>query len=91
MALKENLKKKIPKKYQETPEFNILLKIIKQKKLDTAGKLREYINREITVDQEWLNERKRMNTDGTMNRWMVKRAKRIDFFKTLRNKILKLI
>ncbi len=89
--LKDELKKKIPKKYQETPEFNILLKIIKQKKIKTSEKLKEYTNKQIAEDQNWLKSREKMNKDGTMNRWLVQRAKRIDFYKTLRKKIMSLI
>ncbi len=89
--LKEELKKKIPKKYQETPEFNILLKIIKQNKLTDVPEFRLYLNKQIREDQDWLNSREKMNKDGTMNRWLTKRAKRLDFYKTLKRKILMIL
>lgn len=89
--LKDELKKKIPKKYQETPEYNIFLKIIKQKKLTDKENLSLYIAKQIKEDQDWLNSKEKMNTEGTMNRWIVQRAKRLDFYKTLQDKIIKLL
>lgn len=89
--LKEELKKKIPEKYRLTPEFNILLKIIKEQKLDTKDKLKKYIADEIKTNQEWLDVRKKANSEGTMNRWMIQRARKIEFYKTLKNKILQLL
>ncbi|RLE47940.1 hypothetical protein DRJ25_01155 [Candidatus Woesearchaeota archaeon] len=89
--LREELKKKVLEKYRQTPEYNILLKIIKQKKISTTEKLKKYVQKQIKEDQEWLETREKNNKDGTMNRWLVRRAKRLDLFKTLDKKILKLL
>lgn len=91
MSLKEKLRKTIPEKYQLTPEYNIFLKMIKQKKIDTLDKLKNYIDKQIKEDQKWLKEKSKFSKEGTMNRWLVKRAKRLDFFKTLKKKILNLL
>ena len=91
MGFKEDLKNKIPAKYQFTPEFNILLKIIKQKKIDTPDKLKKYINKQIKEDQAWINERKKYSVEGTMSRWMIGRTRRLDFCKVIKKKILGLI
>ena len=91
MGFKEDLKNKIPIKYQYTPEFNILLKIIKQNKINTPDKLKKYINKQIKEDQAWLKERQKTSVEGTMNRWLVRRAKRLDFCKVIKKKILDLI
>ena len=91
MGFKEDLKNKIPIKYKYTPEFNILLKIIKQNKINTPDKLKKYINKQIKEDQAWLKERQKTSVEGTMNRWLVRRAKRLDFCKVIKKKILDLI
>jgi len=52
---------------------------------------KKYVQKQIKEDQEWLETREKNNKDGTMNRWLVRRAKRLDLFKTLDKKILKLL
>ena len=85
MGLKELLKNKISTEIQKTPEYKILLNLIKKEKITSVEGLRHQIYAEINKNKECLEE---CASGSTKNRFRSKEAHNIEFFETIKKKIL---
>ena len=86
MALKETLNQKIPRDLQQTPEYNILLNLIKKEKITSVEGLRHYLAAEIKKYKQCLKE---CNAAGsTTNRKRGKEAHTIEFLELIKQKIV---
>ncbi|MBW2968794.1 hypothetical protein KY314_01615, partial [Candidatus Woesearchaeota archaeon] len=72
MVLKDILKTKVPKDIQATPEFRILLAIIKRKKIKGPAGLRAHVKSEIKLCREWIKKNQKQSKQGTMQRHLKK-------------------
>jgi len=86
MAFKDTLKKKVPEDIQYTPEFKTLLALIRKEDIKSAIGLRSYVTNEIKRCQEQL---KSLRNGSTKNRHRVLCAKKIDFLKIIKTKVLR--
>ena len=89
MALKEELREKLPEEILLTPEYSILSGMIKKEKISSIAGLKRYIEREIRKTDESLRQKKRMQRGGTMTRWLRRDAARLDFLKLIKKRVLR--
>ena len=87
MALIDTLRKKVPEDIQYTPEFNTLRALIRSEDIRSAIGLRSYITSEIDRCQAEL--KKLSKGPETKNRLRVRCAKKLDFLKVIRTKVLR--
>lgn len=85
MSFKEDIKRKVPLRYQSAPEFATFLAIVAKRKLANSRALRMFLDVEMATCQAWLNANK--NTSSG-NRQRSKCAKHLAFYRTIREKIL---
>ena len=87
--VKEVLKKKVPDFVKGTPEWSIFLRWISQKKVETPAQLKSTLKAEIDKCQKELKQNMSSMRQGTNNRLVRSCAKRLDFLKLARDKIVK--
>lgn len=89
MSFKETLATKIPTDFQTTPEYKLLLNLLKKENIKSAEELRHYLSAEIQKNKECLGT---CNEAGsTSNRKRVKEAHTLEFLLLIKNKILKYV
>ena len=86
MAFIDTLKKNVPEDIRQTPEFKTLRALLKSENIRSAVGLRSYISAEIKRCQEDL---KKLRNGSTKNRLRVRCAKKLDFLKIIKNKVLR--
>jgi hypothetical protein len=84
-SLKQRLQEGVPARYQQTPEFNIFLKLIDSENITTKTRLKQYLNTEITRCKKELAA---CTSSPTLNRMRSRIAKKIDFLLLCHDKIL---
>ena len=89
MAYKDILKKKVPEEVRFTPEFRVLLAVIKKQDIKSSMGLKNYTNSEIKSLKDWIKTNKKQNIKGTMRRHIVKKQKQIDFYALIKKQVLK--
>lgn len=89
MTVKEDLKAKVPAFVKDTPEWSVFLKWISQNKVKTRIQLKSKLDTKISDCQTLLKKRSSDMRGGTNNRLTRQCAKRLDFLKLARNKIVK--
>ncbi len=87
--VKAILKRKVPAYVQETPEWPVFLRWISQKNIRTSAQLKDTLSAEIKDCQDMLKVRMKNMRQGTNNRTARKYAKKLDFLKVVRDKIVK--
>ncbi len=88
MTIKEDLKQKTPSYVSETTEFHSFLKWVSENKITTSTQLKSVLNTEIKELQSFL-EKDMHAREGTNSRVQGPRARRLDFLKLARDKIVK--
>ncbi|MBW2978707.1 hypothetical protein KY304_01180 [Candidatus Woesearchaeota archaeon] len=88
MVLKDILKTKVPEDIQATPEFRILLAIIKRKKIKGPAGLQTHVKSEIKLCREWIKKNQKQSKQGTMQRHLKKYTNKLDFYELINKKIL---
>jgi len=91
MPVKEDLKKKVPDFVKETPEWTVFLRWISQRKITTRTQLKSKIDTEIKECQELMKTSMKSMRGGTNTRIVRSCAKKLDFLKLAKNKIIKYI
>lgn len=86
MGLRELLNEKISTEMQQTPEYKLLLNLIKKEKIQSTEGLRHYIAAEIKRNKDCLTECCKAGT--TSNRKRAKETRNIDFLELIQRKIL---
>ena len=89
--VKEILKKSVPDFFKETPEWSVFLRWISQRKIRTRDQLKKTVREEIKTCQDTMNTAMASMRGGTNTRIVRACAKRLDFLKLARDKILKYI
>jgi hypothetical protein len=87
--VKEVLKKSVPDFVKGTREWTVLLRWISQKNIRTRDQLKKTVREEIKTCQEVMKTRMRHMRGGTNTRIVRQCAKRLDFLKVVRDRILK--
>ena len=88
MALKDIIKKKVPLDLQQTPEFKAFWTWVKRKKFTTVFQMKRFVDDKIYYHQKWLNENKQSRL-GTLNQRRRYHAKLLDFWRTIKKKLMK--
>jgi hypothetical protein len=88
MTVKEDLKEKVPDFVKTTPEWPVFLKWISQNKIRTRSQLKFELNQDIRDCQKKLANFAQ-SREGTNNRILRACAKKLDFLKLARDKIVK--
>jgi hypothetical protein len=88
MTVKEDLKAKVPAFVRDTPEWPVFLRWISQNRIKTRAQLKFELNQDIKDCQKKLSEFSR-SREGTNNRILRACAKKLDFLKLARDKIVK--
>ncbi len=86
MAFIDTLKKKVPDDIQHTPEFKTLRALIRQQDIRSSVGLRSYVTSDIERCQAELKNHK---GGSTKNRLRVRCAKKLDFLRLIKNKVLR--
>lgn len=86
MAFIDLLKQNVPEHLQYTPEFPIIIRMVKRAGITGAESLRHWLNVEINKCRKELKEFGRAGS--TMNRKRVQCAKRIELLSLIEEKIL---
>ena len=89
MAFIDTLKRKVPDDIQHTPEFKTLRALIKKEDIRSAVGLKSFITSEINRCQKEMNNISK--GPETKNRLRVLCAKKIDFLKIIKQKVLRYI
>ena len=89
MAVKDVLKKKVPAYVKETPEWSVFLRWISQKNVTTTAQLKRKLDEQIMDCQADLKTRMKDGRQGTNSIRTRQYAKRLDFLKLVRDKIVK--
>ncbi|MBW3016663.1 hypothetical protein KY309_03580 [Candidatus Woesearchaeota archaeon] len=89
MAVKEVLKESVPDFVKQTPEWPVFLRWISQRNIKTKAQLKSVLNAEIKDNQKKLESFSKPRTAGTNSRVLRPAAKRLDFLKVCRDRILK--
>jgi len=84
-SFKDELKTKVPARYQDTPEFRILLKTLSAKRISSSGALKLFCDSEIGRCKEWLSKNKARETS---NRFRKRYVQHWEFCKLIREKIV---
>lgn len=87
--VKEVLKREVPERIQQAPEFSVFLRWCGQKQIKNRVQLKKVLNEEITQCQQVLNKRKKEMREGTNTRLARQQAQKLKFLKTCRDKICK--
>ncbi|MBI4145191.1 hypothetical protein HY493_03215 [Candidatus Woesearchaeota archaeon] len=85
MPFKDDIKRKVPLRYQNTPEFTTFLAIVAKRNFANSRALRMFLDIEMATCQAWLNANK--NTSSG-NRQRSRCAKHLAFFRTVKEKLL---
>ena len=85
------LKKQVPAYVQETPEWGVFLRWVSQKKIRTRDQLKKTIKDEIKKCQETMNKNMASMRNGTNTRIVRQCAKKLDFLKLARDRIVKYV
>ena len=88
MAVKEDLKAKVPDFVKATPEWPVFLRWISQKKIASRAQLKFELVQDIKDCQKKLSEFAK-SREGTNARVLRASAKKLDFLKLVRDKITK--
>ena len=88
MTVKEDLRAKVPDFVKSTPEWPVFLKWISQKKITSRSQLKFELNQEIKDCQQNVKDFAR-SREGTNARVLRAFAKKLDFLKLARDKIVK--
>lgn len=86
MTVKDTLRKNVPARLQNSPEFSVFLKWITQRKLRTSKQVEREVDAMIEKYQGWLDSDKKTSTLGTKSTHLRQHAKRLRFYKTCRDK-----
>jgi len=89
MAFKDNIKKKVPSYMQGTPEFKVFLALVKKEDIRGPASLKAYLDTNIAKLKADFKEKKKANRNGSMNRRLRPIAKKLDFLKLIKQKILR--
>ncbi|VVB81879.1 Uncharacterised protein [uncultured archaeon] len=88
MAVKDDLKKKVADFVKETPEWPVFLRWISQNDIKTRAQLKSVLNAEIK-DYDQKLKFYAMSREGRNVRLLRPCAKKLDFLKLCRDKIVK--
>ncbi len=88
MSYKDILKRKIPEDIQFTPEFKVLLAIIKRKDIRGPASLRTHVKSEIKSCRDWIKKNQKQSKQGTMRRHLKRYNDKLDFYELVRKKVL---
>ena len=88
MVFKDTIKTKVPAYMQDTPEFKVFLALVKKEDIRGPASLRAYLDTNIANLKADFKEKKKANKNGSMNRRLRPIAKKIDFLKLVKLKIL---
>lgn len=86
---KNELKKKVPEDIQFTPEFKILLSIIKKENISSADALKAHVLAKIRNCRDWIKENQPQSIGGTMRRHLKKYTDVLDFYELINKKVLR--
>jgi hypothetical protein len=86
MDIKKELKEKLPEKAVKSPEFNTLLKLVKDEGIGSAAELREYLEENIGKINEWLEENR---TAGTITDERREKVRELEFLELIKEKVMK--
>ena len=89
MVFKNTIKTKVPAYMQDTPEFKVFLALVKKEDIRGPASLRAYLDTNIANLKADFKEKKKANKNGSMNRRLRPIAKKIDFLKLVKLKILR--
>ena len=89
MVFKDTIKTKVPAYMQDTPEFKVFLALVKKEDIRGPASLRAYLDTNIANLKADFKEKKKANKNGSMNRRLRPIAKKIDFLKLVKLKILR--
>lgn len=89
MAVKDDLKKRVPDFVKASPEWPVFLRWVAQRDVKTSSQLLSVLKNEISDCQEKLKTGLSTSKLGTANRLNVRYAKKLDFLKVCRDKIAK--
>jgi hypothetical protein len=88
MVFKNILKEKIPQDMQTTPEFKVLLAVIKRKKIRGPVSLRTHVKSEIKSCRDWIKKNQKQSVQGTMRRHLKRKNDKLDFYELINKKVL---
>lgn len=85
--VKEVLKREVPERVQQAPEFNVFLRWCGQKKIKNRVQLKKVLREEIDEAQKKLKKRQKDMREGTNTRLTRQHAQKLKFLKTCRDRI----
>jgi len=86
MPIKDILRKKLPSDVKESPEFNVLLKLIEKKKISSIAGLGDYLESEIKKTRKWLAENR---VAGTISDERREKVRELEFLEIIKSKVMK--
>jgi len=87
--MKEILKAKVPDFVKDTPEWKVFLKWVSQNEIKNTTQLKSQLKSEIETCQAELKKLMSDSSSGTNTRFARPCAKKLDFLKLARDKIVK--